>query len=77
MGTFDNRDLPLAIFQQSFCYTAGLAVNLLDLLEDNSHCREMLAAKVGVMDRRMRELSKHVKQLASEEEDKIYDHRFI
>jgi hypothetical protein len=48
MGTVDNCDPPSAMLQQSFHYAAGLAVNLLDLLDDNSCCHEMLAAKLGV-----------------------------
>jgi hypothetical protein len=77
MGTVDNRDLPSTILHQSFCYAAGLAVNLLGLIDNSSHCHEILAGKVGTVDRRMHEMSKHLKRMGTEEEDKVCNHRSI
>jgi hypothetical protein len=61
MGCVDNCDPPPAILQQAFCHSAGLAVNLLEAVDNGSHCHQMLAKKVETMAKQqttLRELMK-------------------
>jgi hypothetical protein len=39
MATLDNRDLPLPLLKQAFRHAAGLAVNLLEVLDGQTRCR--------------------------------------
>jgi hypothetical protein len=43
MAALDNRDPPPPILKQAFRHTAGLAVNLLEALDDQTRCHRLLA----------------------------------
>jgi hypothetical protein len=43
MATLDNRDPPPPLLKQAFRHAAGLAVNLLEALDNQTHCHRLLA----------------------------------
>jgi hypothetical protein len=43
MVTLDNCDPPPPLLKQAFCHATGLAVNLLEVLDDQTRCHQLLA----------------------------------
>jgi hypothetical protein len=70
-GTVNHWDPPSTQLQQLFRYAAGLAVNLLDIINNSSLCHQMLGEKVGVMDKQMGSLCDKLKEIWEDEERKI------
>jgi hypothetical protein len=72
MGTLDNQNPPPALLQQAFRHSAGLAVNLLEALDDQSRCHKMLAEEVSGMQKKYATLMEFTKRKLSEGEKKVF-----